>query len=260
MAASASSPSHDWGVMPSTGAASGPTRFGDRILAELAAEGVDVHARCGAVEGCASPSAAILVDDRGERLVCAYNDPALDPDASWLPLGALDECQAVLADVRWPEGARAGFDGRQTRRGLLTVFDGDIGPRDALNGARATCRLRRLFPTRSRPRHWDFAAGRRAYCGCEVGARRTWASRLAPMVSCGAMGPAGAGFRRRSWTAVDTLAAGDVWHGAFTLALAEGSDVAQGRPLRQRRGGDQVLKERRATRRAEPRGGGAAAR
>ena len=27
-------------------------------------------------------------------------------------------------------------------------------------------------------------------------------------------------------TAVDTLAAGDVWHGAFTLALAEGSDVA----------------------------------
>ena len=25
---------------------------------------------------------------------------------------------------------------------------------------------------------------------------------------------------------VDTLAAGDVWHGAFTLALAEGQDVA----------------------------------
>ncbi len=27
-------------------------------------------------------------------------------------------------------------------------------------------------------------------------------------------------------TAVDTLAAGDVWHGAFTLALAEHRDIA----------------------------------
>ena len=82
--------------------------LGDRILAELAADGVDVSS-VRRIAGCVSPSAAILVDDQGERLVCAYNDPALDSDASWLPLDTLAQCHAVFADVRWPEGAAAVF-------------------------------------------------------------------------------------------------------------------------------------------------------
>jgi hypothetical protein len=38
---------------------------------------------------------------------------------------------AVLADVRWPEGAAAVF-AAAARHGVMTVFDGDVGPRDAL--------------------------------------------------------------------------------------------------------------------------------
>lgn len=63
----------------------GADAVGERILAELAAEGVDgVSLR--RIVGCVSSSDAILVDDAGERLVCVYNDPALERDARWLPL------------------------------------------------------------------------------------------------------------------------------------------------------------------------------
>ena len=55
----------------------GADPLGERILGELAAEGVDVSS-VRRIDGCVSPSAAILVDDLGERLVCAFNDPALD--------------------------------------------------------------------------------------------------------------------------------------------------------------------------------------
>ena len=57
--------------------------------------------------------------------------PALDADASWLPLEQVADCHAVLADVRWPEGAAAVFDAA-ARYGIVRVFDGDVGPREAL--------------------------------------------------------------------------------------------------------------------------------
>ena len=43
--------------------------------------------------------------DRGERLICSYNDPALDADATWLPIASRVDVDVVLADVRWPAGA-----------------------------------------------------------------------------------------------------------------------------------------------------------
>ena len=130
---------HYWGRV-------GADALGDRILAELAVDGVDVGA-VRRIAGCISPSAAILVDDQGERLVCAYNDPALDADPSWLPLDALAHCQAVLADVRWPEGAAAVF-AAAARYGILTVFDGDVGtPRRAARSGPARD-LRRVLAAR----------------------------------------------------------------------------------------------------------------
>jgi hypothetical protein len=78
------------------------------------------------IAGCVSPSAAILVDDQGERLVCAYNDPALDADRRGLPLDAWRNATRCSPIVRWPEGAAAAF-AAAARHGILTVFDGDCG-------------------------------------------------------------------------------------------------------------------------------------
>ena len=60
--------------------------------------------------------------------------------------------------------------------------------------------------------------------------------------------------------AVDTLAAGDVFHGAYALALAEGRGDPRRRALRVLRGGDQVHARGRSRRCADARGGRRAAR
>jgi sulfofructose kinase len=65
----------------------GADEVGTRIVDELAGEGVDTRA-VRRVPGATSSSDAILVDPTGERLICAYTDPALDPDPSWLPLAS----------------------------------------------------------------------------------------------------------------------------------------------------------------------------
>ncbi len=115
--------SHYWGRV-------GDDELGRRILQQLAAEGVDPSA-VRRISGCVSPSAAILVADDGERLVCAYNDPALDPDPGWLPLDRIPGFDAVLVDVRWPAGAALVLDAARVA-GKSAVLDGDVGPPEAL--------------------------------------------------------------------------------------------------------------------------------
>jgi len=207
---------HYWGRL-------GDDALGDRIVGQLAAEGVDTSA-VRRIPGCVSPSAAILIADDGERLVCAYNDPALDQDAAWLPLARVAGADAVLADVRWPAGAAALLDAARVA-GKPAVFDGDVGPVEWLRdlAARAT--------------HAAFSEpGLALVAGTgDPGAGLKRLAAMAPTAIAGVtLGGDGflwleAGRERRLLPpvvdVVDTLAAGDVWHGAFTLGLGEGKDV-----------------------------------
>ena len=201
----------------------GDDTLGTRILDQLVAEGVDV-ASVRRIPGCISPSAAILVDARGERLVCAYNDPKLDIDPSWLPLERVADCHAVLGDVRWPEGTAAVFDAA-ARYGILRVFDGDVGPPEA------------LIDLAQRATHAIFSEPGLAHVAgrADPGAALAAIARSVQGVVGVTLGPEGflwrEGPRERripapTVFAIDTLAAGDVWHGAFTLGLAEGLDIA----------------------------------
>ena len=74
------------------------------IRAQLHAEGVEVDTLRQFPDRTSSTSAVVL-DAQGERLVIGYRGTALQAPADWLPL----ECvgSAVLADVRWPQGAAA---------------------------------------------------------------------------------------------------------------------------------------------------------
>jgi sulfofructose kinase len=197
--------------------------LGTRILEQLSSEGVDVTG-VRRIPGCVSPSAAILVDDDGERLVCAYNDPNLDPDASWLPLDQVQGFDAVLADVRWPAGAAAVLDVASSA-GIPAVLDGDIGPRDA------------LLDLARRATHVVFSEpGLAQVAGTTLpGEGLARIARSVPGMVGVTLGAAGFLWRdgaheRRlqapQIVAVDTLAAGDIWHGAFTLALGERSTIA----------------------------------
>jgi len=207
---------HYWGRV-------GDDSLGDRIVADLAREGVDVSA-VRRLPNCVSPSAAILIDTVGERLVCAYNDPRLDQDPGWLPLARIGEFAAVLADVRWPQGAAAVLDAARAL-GLPAVLDGDVGPPDAL----ADLTRRASFAAFSEPGLERLVGEISVGMGLRHAAAATTA-----MVGV-TLGPDGFlwledGREHRMPApdihAVDTLAAGDVWHGAFTLMLGEGRPVA----------------------------------
>jgi sulfofructose kinase len=202
----------------------GADPLGDRILAQLVAEGVDVGC-VRRLPGVASPSAAILVAADGERLVCAYNDPRLDPDPGWLPVARVAAAAAVMADVRWPAGAARLLDSARLL-GRPAVFDGDVGPVEA------------LLDLAGRASHAAFSTPGLAQATGDkdpgAGLARLAAAVPAAVVgvTLGADGflwrEAGREFHLRApkVRAVDTLAAGDVWHGAFTLALGEGRSVA----------------------------------
>jgi sulfofructose kinase len=192
------------------------------IVAELRDYGVDCsHVRRCA--GCASSVSAVIVDARGERMIVNNLDPSLPVDPAWLPAPAAVGARAVLVDTRWPEGALAALHAGRAA-GMPAVLDADrpIPPDGALLRA-AT--------------HVAFSADALAdYTGIGEPARAlAQVARALPGWCCVTAGRDGvytmADGRLRRHAAfevavVDTLGAGDVWHGAFALALAEGHDAA----------------------------------
>ena len=196
------------------------------IRAQFVADGVD--AGClRRVEGCTSSHSAVLVDERGERLVVGLRGSALQAPADWLPLEQTRSAGALLADVRWPAGAQCALQAARDI-GIPAILDAEIAPMDILDTlARAADHI--VFSQR----------GLEACCGedVEAGLRRLlgYGARVAAVTQ----GEAGvlwiesaAPQEIRRCPAfpvdtVDTLAAGDVFHGAYALALAEGQRVGE---------------------------------
>lgn len=190
----------------------------DLIVAELEGYGVDCrHVR--RMPGCRSSLSSVVVDQTGERMIVNYLDPLMPSDAEWLPEPTALAADCVLADVRWPEGALRAL-GQARAAGLSAVLDADRPvPRDAALLQAAT--------------HVAFSAeGLAEYSGEQdpVRALKGVAATLDAWccVTVGEQGVhASSRGRLRHFPAikvptVDTLGAGDVWHGAFALALAEG--------------------------------------
>jgi sulfofructose kinase len=190
---------------------------GDQIVADLAAEGVETRfARRAA--GLRSPVSAILVDAEGERMVISYSDPAMPEDTGWLPQALPEGAGAVLADTRWGEGALAAL-ALARDAGVPGVLDGDRKPPHP-----------DLIATAS---HVAFSAQALREVAGEDDPRLGLAriGRNLPTWLAVTLGKEGVLFLEDGEVAhlpafavetVDTLGAGDVWHGAFALALAEG--------------------------------------
>ncbi len=193
---------------------------GDQIVADLAGEGVETRfAR--RFPGLRSPVSAILVDAQGERMIISYSDPEIPEAADWLPSRLPEGVGAVLADTRWGEGALAAL--RMARAaGVPGVLDGDRKPPHP-----------DLVGTAS---HVAFSAQALAELSGEPDPRLGLArlARGVPTWLAVTLGKEGVLFVEDGEVVhapafpvetVDTLGAGDVWHGAFTLALAEGQDA-----------------------------------
>jgi len=204
----------------------GEDGIADTMRAQLQSEGVDVSG-LRRFAGLQSSTSAILIDARGERLVVGYRGSALQAPAEWLPLDQVAGAGALLADVRWPQGALAAL--RAARRaGVPGVFDGDSAEQSVLLALAGEAEYA-VFSE----------AGLACFSGAgdvETGLRRALAlgARLA-MVTQGERGARWVedgqpgGLRQlpaHGVAVIDTLAAGDVFHGAFALELARGRTAA----------------------------------
>jgi sulfofructose kinase len=194
---------------------------GDAIRAELAAEHVDLSPST-PVTGRRSPVSAVIVDPAGERMLISYADPAMPADPGWLPAALPARVGAVLGDTRWEEGAARLFALARSA-GVPGVLDGDRKPL--------------LAESLEAPSHIAFSETGLAELtgkGDPEEGLKALSSRVGWIaVTSGARGvhvlSAGRVTHHPAFPvkAVDTLGAGDTWHGAFAFALADGMDEAR---------------------------------
>ncbi|MDH3731283.1 MAG: PfkB family carbohydrate kinase, partial [Acidimicrobiia bacterium] len=101
----------------------GADSAGAAILDDLQAAGVDTS-KVAVVPGVSSPVSAVLVDRKGERTIVNHTPAALFSDGDLAAAGDLDGVDAVLVDVRWPDGARRAVHAARTL-GIPSVLDYD---------------------------------------------------------------------------------------------------------------------------------------
>lgn len=196
------------------GARLGDDPLGDLIVGDLADENVDISL-VQRTPGARSSFSSVYVDARGERQIVNFRGEGLSQETTWI--GAVRRVDAVLADTRWSAGAQTALELAQNL-GIPGVVDAEA-PMDAQVLKHAS------HVAFSRDGLFSFASESRLETALRL------ASESLPGWACVTDGENGTywfeddeivhapafGVEVR-----DTLGAGDVWHGAFTLALAEG--------------------------------------
>ena len=190
----------------------------------MTAEGIDT-AHILRIPGAATPVSAIIIDASGERTLTIYRDPALWtvqlPDADEL----LADCQAVLVESRC--GAFCiDLCAEARRRGIPVIVGVDRAM--ALTDELLTSASHLLFASEQVQETAGIA---------EDGEALQRLAKLTPAFLAATRGPDGTIWLNEAGQleetpafpveAVDTLGAGDVFHGAFTLRLAEGGGLRE---------------------------------
>lgn len=200
---------------------------GDRIIRELGGAGINMQGML-RVEGARSAVSTILVDDDGERLIVPFYDPKLHHTTKAFKPEDIAAFDAVLVDVRWPALALKVL---QAARGLgkPAILDGDVAPAGIIE---------QLAPEATHIVFSEPAA--QHLTGTDDVAKmvdllKQKFSRSFICVTAGADGSFWFDDHNNEIRhspaipikAVDTLAAGDIFHGAFALAIAEGKMLAE---------------------------------
>jgi sulfofructose kinase len=192
------------------------------IFDKLAHEGIDtkhlVH-----MPGLVTPISNIMIDPSGERTIVTFRDPELWkvqlPDADTL----LRDCDAILVENRCAEFC-TDLCAEARKRGIAVVVDVD----------RAMSMREGLLTASSHLIFSSEALQATAGTADDAEALKKM-SKLTPSFLAGTRGPRGTiwldeGGELRETPAfpvhtVDTLGAGDIFHGAFALAITESQSV-----------------------------------
>jgi sulfofructose kinase len=197
-------------------------RVGDDVVAglivtELENYGVDC-AMVRRMTGRRSSVSAVVVDSEGERLIVNYLDSTMDSGPDWLPEHLPENITAVLTDSRWPEGALLGLK-LARQRNLPGILDADLPVLPDVSlveaathvafSAGGLAKFSGIEDAEDALRSVDSQT--EAWCCVTLGSQGTLAIEDGQLTHVPAF----------DVTVRDTLGAGDVWHGAFALALAE---------------------------------------
>lgn len=192
----------------------------NQLMAEMKREGIDTSGVV-RVAGANAPVSAIMVDSAGERMIATYRDRNIETAHVADPAALVENINVLLADNRFADFVQPICEASR-RRGIPVVLDADR-PADESSP---------LFVIAT---HVVFSSEcLRQTTGCAELADGLL--RIAPRTKAFlavSNGPGDVlyladGAVRRipvfSVAAVDTLAAGDVFHAGIALALAEGRD------------------------------------
>ncbi len=208
----------------------GGDETGKRIIRELGETGINVEGML-RVEGARSAVSTILVDDDGERLIVPFYDPKLHHTAKQFTTGDIAAFDAVLVDVRWPALALQVLKAAKAM-GRPAILDGDVAP-DGI--------IELLAPEATHIIFSEPAAQRLTGANDIPETVLLLKQRFSHAFICVTAGAAGSYWFNNDGgkiehcptlpvKAIDTLAAGDIFHGAFALAIAEG--MAPGHAIR----------------------------
>jgi len=192
---------------------------GDRIVDGLADVGVETEA-VRRVVGAGSPLSSVLVDSAGERLIVNHVGEGLFERGEPVTADEVAQSDAVLVDMRWPGGAIPALAAARARD-VPAIVDCDHDP--TANRGDEILRI---------ATHVVFSLPTlQALTGAsDAGDALRGASAHTDAWIAATAGPAGVFWLEDDTVrhepafpvpVVDTLGAGDVFHGAFALALAE---------------------------------------
>src|SRR5581483_2021628 len=194
------------------------------IYEQMAHEGIDtnhiVH-----MPGLVTPVSAVMIDPTGERTIVTFRDPELWkvklPKADML----MEDCHAILVESRCAEFC-TDICAEAVRRGIPVIVDADRAM--SLREGLLTASTHLVFS--SEP--LQETAGT-----TDDGEALKRIARLTPSFLAGTRGPRGTLWLDERGElqetpafpvhTVDTLGAGDVFHGAFALAVTEKQELQQ---------------------------------
>ncbi len=201
----------------------GDDPLGQRIVSDLRAAGVEVT-DITVVPGLSSPVSAVLVDAAGERLIVNHTPAGLFEGRDVTHAGDLAGAGAVLVDPRWPDGAMAALTAAK-RSGIPAVFDYD---RQVDMGMALAAIASHVAFSR------DALAATTGVADPEAGLDRM--SEVTDAWLAVTLGVEGVVWRASGRThhqpafdveVIDTVGAGDVFHGALALAFGEGKSESE---------------------------------
>lgn len=197
----------------------GQDPVGDIVVSALDAHGVDTRL-VRRFENGRSSFSSIYIDDNGERQIMNFPGAGMGNDCDWLQTGELFD--AVLADNRWPAMARRAFDiAKKAGKPAILDAEAPFDPacaRGATHVAFSAQGFAHFTGSNNIPGLLLQAASR---LGCRIavtdGQNGTWHLEDGKAINTPA-------FRVE---VRDSLGAGDTWHAAFAIMIAEGRSEAE---------------------------------